>query len=70
MEKIEYTQEITRLKTERDQNICQDWLRMKGTAAPYNIFFKLAVEYGLTAQGISIIVKRAGLYEGKEHDND
>lgn len=66
MEKIEFTQAIAALKTERDKAICNDFIRLKGTAAPYNLFFRLAVEYGMTAQGVANIVKAAGLYVGRE----
>ena len=58
MDKSIYTQNIAKLKHERDKSIYADWQRMKGTAARYNICLRLAVEYGMSHQGIDKIIKR------------
>lgn len=63
------TNEIERLRQERNASICRDWeieapAAVRGGAAPSRVMAVLASRYNMTAQGVENVLRLAGLYDG------
>lgn len=60
-------QTIDEFRKARNADICRDFRDncRRGYSLVSKVFAQLAIQYGMTAQGIEKIVRQAGLYNGK-----
>lgn len=71
MEKInEYETEYQRFTRERNESIVSEYLRrspavLSGETTPHRLMEFLAERYDMSRYGITMVLKRAGVYKGK-----
>lgn len=61
--------EVERIRKERDESICREWEETAPAAVrdgvpPSRILASIAAKRGMTAQGVEVVLRRAGIYEG------
>lgn len=71
MTEIDLMTPMERKRKERNENVIRDFQEMAPTLAqrgykPYRLIRALAEKYGMTAPGVSFVLKKEGLYSTAE----